>query len=212
MEDSTEFILQDQGSRMVHSSKDNPILTVATGALLAGLYGMWTMFALPGFRKVPRRLKVPYLPSSKAQIINAMQLLEGRRGQLVDLGSGDGRLVFAAYSVGLQCTGFEINSMLLAYARVKARWTGVPPSQANFVNKDFWKTDLSNYNNVTVFLAPGLMEVLGEKLLKELPDDARVVACRFPFPQWPHRASHGDGLDQAWAYDISTVRSALGQA
>ncbi|CAB1322069.1 unnamed protein product [Coregonus sp. 'balchen'] len=185
MEDSTEFILQDQGSRMIYGSKDNPILTAATGALLAGLYGMWTMFALPGFRKVPRRLK----------IVNAMQLLEGRRGQLADLGSGDGRLVFAAYSVGLQCTGFEINSMLLAYARVKARWRGVPPSQANFVNKDFWK-----------------MEVLGEKLLRELPDDAHIIACRFPFPQWPHRASQGDGLDQAWAYDISTVRSALGQA
>lgn len=66
MEDSTEFILQDQGSRIVHSSKDNPILTVATGALLAGLYGMWTMFALPGFRKVPRRLKVHLMCSGRA--------------------------------------------------------------------------------------------------------------------------------------------------
>ncbi|CAB1319904.1 unnamed protein product [Coregonus sp. 'balchen'] len=204
MEDSMEFILQDQGSRMVHGSKDNPIQTASTGALLAGLYGIWTMFALPGFRKVP------YLPSSKAQTVNAMKLLEGRRGQLADLGSGDGRLVFAATSVDLQCTGFEINSMLLVYARGKARWTGVPTSQANLVNKDFWKIDLSNYNNVTVFLAPGVMEVLGEKLLRELPDDACVIACRFPFPHWPHRASQGDSLDQVQAYDISTVRSALG--
>ncbi|XP_010874756.1 ATP synthase subunit C lysine N-methyltransferase isoform X1 [Esox lucius] len=209
MEDSTEFILQNQGSRMVYGSKDNPIVTASTGALLAGLYGMWTMFALPGFSKVPRRLKVPFLPSSKVQTINAMKLLEGRRGQLADVGSGDGRLVFAASSAGLQCTGFEINPMLLAYARGKARWTRVPSSQANFVNKDFWKTDLSNYNNVTVFLAPGVMEVLGDKLLRELPDDACVVACRFPFPHWPHQATQGKGLDQAWAYDISAVRSAL---
>uniref|UniRef100_A0A8C6UTA1 Uncharacterized protein n=1 Tax=Neogobius melanostomus TaxID=47308 RepID=A0A8C6UTA1_9GOBI len=51
------------------------------------------------------------------------------------------------------------------------------------------------------------MEVLGDKLLKELPDDAFVVACRFPFPRWPPQSSLGSGLDQTWAYDISAVRA-----
>lgn len=37
--------------------------------------------------------QVPYLPSSKAQTMNIMKLLEGRAGRLVDLGSGDGRVV-----------------------------------------------------------------------------------------------------------------------
>ncbi|KAM9857985.1 ATP synthase subunit C lysine N-methyltransferase isoform 3-T3 [Aulostomus maculatus] len=159
---------------------------------------------------------VPYLPSSKDQTLNVMKLLRGRRGHLADLGSGDGRLVFAASSAGFQCTGFEINSILLMYARNKARWTAVPPSQATFVKKDFWKTDLSKYNNVTAFLAPGVpyliglqMEALGEKLIKELPDDARVITCRFPFPNWPHQSTVGSGLDQTWAYDITTVRSSL---
>ncbi|KAM7391465.1 hypothetical protein PAMP_022154 [Pampus punctatissimus] len=153
--------------------------------------------------------KVPYLPSSKDQTLNTMKLLEGRTGRLADLGSGDGRLVFAASSAGFECTGFEINSILLAYARSKAQWTGVPSSKATFVKKDFWKTDLSKYNNVTAFLAPGVMDALGEKLIKELPDDARVIACRFPFPNWPHQLSSGTGLDQTWAYDMSTVRSSL---
>ncbi|XP_029915137.1 ATP synthase subunit C lysine N-methyltransferase isoform X3 [Myripristis murdjan] len=153
---------------------------------------------------------VPYLPSSKDQTLNIMRLLEGRTGHLADLGSGDGRLVFAASSAGFQCTGFEINSLLVAYSRSKALWIGVPPSQATFVKKDFWKTDLSIYNNVTAFLAPGVMEVLGDKLLKELPDDARVIVCRFPIPHWPHHSSVGSGLDQSWAYDIGTVRSRLG--
>uniref|UniRef100_A0A671ML12 Uncharacterized protein n=1 Tax=Sinocyclocheilus anshuiensis TaxID=1608454 RepID=A0A671ML12_9TELE len=30
------------------------------------------------------------------------------------------------------------------------------------------------------------MGVLEEKLLKELPEDVRVIVCRFPFPHWPH--------------------------
>ncbi|XP_068560199.1 ATP synthase subunit C lysine N-methyltransferase isoform X3 [Cebidichthys violaceus] len=153
--------------------------------------------------------EVPYLPSSKVQTLNITQLLEGRTGRLADLGSGDGRVVFAASSAGFQCTGFEINSILVACAKSKALWTGVPSSQATFVKKDFWKTDLSTYNNVTAFLAPGVMEVLGEKLLKELPDDACVVTSRFPFPDWPQKSSVGSGLDQTFSYDISTVRSHL---
>eukprot|EP00064_Thunnus_orientalis_P009913 superscaffoldBa00001287_g9939 len=198
MEDSIEMVLQEYG-RVLPTTRPHPVLSAGTGVLLTGLYGVWSLFAMPGFRKVPLNLKVPYLPSSKDQTLNTMKLLEGRTGRLADLGSGDGRL----------CTGFEINSILLAYARRKAQWTGVPSSQATFVKKDFWKTDLSKYNNVTAFLAPGVMEALGEKLMKELPDDARVVACRFPFPDWPHQSSAGSGLDQTWAYDMSTVRSSL---
>ncbi|XP_066567507.1 ATP synthase subunit C lysine N-methyltransferase isoform X1 [Amia ocellicauda] len=204
MEDAIEVILQDQSSKFTH--QHNHRVTVAVGGLLAGLYGLWTMFVLPGFRKVPFKLKVPYLPSSNTQTQNVMKLLDGRRGHLADLGSGDGRLVFAASSLGLQSTGFEINSILLSYARTKARWMGIPSTNVNFVNKDFWMADLSRYNNVTMFLAPGVMDVLEEKLLLELPDDARVIACRFPFARWPATCSEGSGLDQVWAYDMSTLR------
>lgn len=207
MEDSIEVILQDHAS--VLSNIHHPGVSACVGALLTGMYGLWSLFVAPGFRRVPWKLKVPYLPSSKDQTLNIMKLLEGRTGRLADLGSGDGRVVFAASSAGFQCTGFEINSILVTYARSKARWTGVPSSQATFVNKDFWKTDLSVYNNVTAFLAPGVMGVLGEKLLKELPDDARVIACRFPFPDWPQQSTTGSGLDQTFAYDIRSVRSHL---
>ncbi|XP_072536935.1 adenine nucleotide translocase lysine N-methyltransferase [Salminus brasiliensis] len=206
MEDSVEIILQDKRSRFSHHTQDKPIITAASGALLMGVYGLWSVFALPGFRRVPVSLKVPYLPSSGVQTQNVMRLLQGRAGRLADLGSGDGRLVLAASSLGFQCTGFEINSILVGYARAKARWMGIPTSTARFVNEDFWKTNLSGYKNVTVFLAPGVMEVLGGKLEKELEHDARVIACRFPFPDWPAAASEGQGLDQAWAYDMSSVR------
>ncbi|KAK5871070.1 hypothetical protein PBY51_003972 [Eleginops maclovinus] len=208
MEDSIEVILQDHG-KVFSTNRPHPVLSACTGALLTGLYGVWRMFCMPGSRKIPLNLLVPYLPSSKGQTRNIMQLLEGRTGRLADLGSGDGRLVFAASSAGFQCTGFEINSILVAYSRSKARLTGVTFSQATFVKKDFWKSDLSSYNNVTAFLSPGLMEVLGEKLLKELPDDACVITTRFPFPNWPLQQSVGSDLDETFAYDISTVRSQL---
>ncbi|XP_028270279.1 protein N-lysine methyltransferase FAM173A [Parambassis ranga] len=208
MEDSIEVILQDSG-RMLPTSRPHPVVSACTGALLTGMYGVWSLFVMPGFRRVPWKLKVPYLPSSKDQTQNIMKLLDGRTGRLADLGSGDGRVVFAASSAGFQCTGFEINSILVAYSRSKACWRGVHANQATFVKKDFWKTDLSSYNNVTTFLAPGVMAILGDKLLKELPDDARVIACRFPFPNWPQHSCVGSGLDQTFAYDICTVRAHL---
>ncbi|XP_016147010.1 protein FAM173B-like isoform X3 [Sinocyclocheilus grahami] len=154
--------------------------------------------------------KCPYV--SRTQTQNVMKLLHGRAGCLADLGSGDGRLVFTATVEGFQCTGFEINSILTGYARVKAKWKGIPSSTATFINQDFWKTDLSKYNNVTVFLAPGVMEVLGRKLEKELPDEARVIACRFPFPDWTPTATEGEGQDQTWAYDMNAIRKLSTQA
>ncbi|XP_068167203.1 adenine nucleotide translocase lysine N-methyltransferase isoform X2 [Antennarius striatus] len=191
MEDSIEVILQDYvGVRSM--KRPHPIVSACLGAVLTGLYGVWSLFALPGFRRIPWRLKVPYLPSSKDQTLNIMKLLEGRAGLLADLGSGDGRVVFAASSAGFKCTGFEINSILVAYAMRKARWQEVPCDRVTFVKEDFWK-----------------MEVLGEKLLKELPDDARVISCRFPVPNWPQQSSVGSGLDQTFAYDIHYVRSYL---
>lgn len=49
---------------------------------------------------------------------------------------------------------------------------------------------------------------LAAKLLAELPDEARVVAGRFPFPSWTPTTTHGQGLDQVWAYDMKEVRRA----
>ncbi|XP_063051074.1 adenine nucleotide translocase lysine N-methyltransferase isoform X2 [Engraulis encrasicolus] len=188
MDDDIDVLLQERRLGL-----DHPTFTACTGALLLGIYRLWTVFALPGFRKVPINLKVPYLPSSKTQTQNVMKALRGRTGCLADLGSGDGRLVFAAYAAaGLRCTGFEINSMLAASARARAWWRGLPACSVSFVSRDFWQ-----------------MEVLGEKLVRELQDEALVVACRFPFPGWPCSASEGRGLDQVWVYDMRAVRRHL---
>ncbi|KAA0704258.1 hypothetical protein E1301_Tti000101 [Triplophysa tibetana] len=42
------------------------------------------------------------------------------------------------------------------------------------------------------------MGVLEEKLLKDLPEDARLIVPRFLFPRWPHSCTAGSGLNQVW--------------
>lgn len=57
MEDSIEVILQDHG-RVLHTGRPHFVFSACTGALLTGLYGVWSLFVMPGFRKIPWSLKV----------------------------------------------------------------------------------------------------------------------------------------------------------
>ncbi|XP_030813768.1 adenine nucleotide translocase lysine N-methyltransferase [Camarhynchus parvulus] len=178
-------------------------LAAASGA---AVWATWAVLLMPGFRGVPLRLQVPYQPSSPRQVANTLALLRGRAGKTVDLGSGDGRLVLEAYKQGLRpALGYELNPWLLCLANYRA-WRAGYHGKISFLKKDLWKVNLSDCHNVIVFLAPSVKPPLASKLLAELPDDARVVAGRYPFPSWSPSSTLGQGLDQVWAYDIKEVR------
>ena len=78
------------------SGKTKPKLTT-TGKVLLGIAGatfaavtaVTTPFLLPAARKVC----LPYLPATTRQVKNVIALLHNRKGTLIDLGSGDGRIV-----------------------------------------------------------------------------------------------------------------------
>jgi len=46
-------------------------------------------FVSPALRKVC----LPYVPATNVQIQNILSVIKGRKGKLIDLGSGDGRIV-----------------------------------------------------------------------------------------------------------------------
>lgn len=61
MDDDIDVILQDGRVRFHQQQLDKPVFTACAGALMLGVYRLWTVFALPGFRKVPIGLKVVLL-------------------------------------------------------------------------------------------------------------------------------------------------------
>lgn len=62
MEDPVDVILQDHvGVLSPHSP--HPVVSACLGALFTGVYGVWSFFALPGFRTVPWKLKVIWMSS-----------------------------------------------------------------------------------------------------------------------------------------------------
>lgn len=57
MEDSIDVILQDDGG-VLSPHRPHPVIPACLGALFTGVYGVWNLFALPGFRTIPWKLKV----------------------------------------------------------------------------------------------------------------------------------------------------------
>ncbi|ELK10856.1 protein FAM173A [Pteropus alecto] len=177
------------------------LLQVAAGSGLAA-YAVWALLLQPGFRRVPLRLQVPYVGASVRQVEHVLSLLRGRSGKLVDLGSGDGRIVLAAHRCGLRpAVGYELNPWLVGLARLYA-WRAGCAGSVCYHREDLWKVSLRDCYNVSVFLAPSVLPLLEEKLQAELPEGARVVSGRFPLPTWQPVAVVGEGLDRVWAYDI----------
>ncbi|KAJ8377233.1 hypothetical protein AAFF_G00264610 [Aldrovandia affinis] len=181
------------------------VLQIAAGTGLS-VYAVWAGVLMPGFRRVPLKLQVPYLPASRTQVRNVMALLKGRSGGFVDLGSGDGRIVLQAHSHGFHpAVGYELNPWLLRLSRFNA-WRAGHYGQVSYLKKDLWKVSLADCKNVSVFLAPSVLPLLQVKLVAELPDGAVVIAGRFPFPDWTPCKVEGEGVDQAWAYYIQAQR------
>nr|XP_045017674.1 adenine nucleotide translocase lysine N-methyltransferase isoform X2 [Jaculus jaculus] len=160
------------------------LLQAAAGSGLA-VYAVWALLLQPGFRRVPLRLQVPYIGANARQVEHVLSLLRGRPGKMVDLGSGDGRIVLAAHQCGLRpAVGYELNPWLVGLARLHA-WRAGYARSVCYYREDLWKLPL-----------------LEDKLRAELPSGARVVSGRFPLPTWQPVAVVGEGLDRVWAYDV----------
>ena len=70
-------------------STTGKILLGVTGGIFTGICAITIPFVSPALRRVC----LPYVPATSRQVDNVMQLLKGRSGTVVDLGSGDGRIV-----------------------------------------------------------------------------------------------------------------------
>ncbi|XP_065608136.1 ATP synthase subunit C lysine N-methyltransferase isoform X2 [Cyrtonyx montezumae] len=176
-------------------------ITGGIGGTLVALYAVVTPFVAPALRRVC----LPFVPATSAQIENVLKMLQGRRGSVVDIGSGDGRIVIAAAKRGFEAVGYELNPWLVWYSRYRA-WRDGVHHNAKFYISDLWKVSFSCYTNVVVFGVPQMMPELEKKLNEELECNARVIACRFPFPCWIPDHTTGEGTDTVWAYDLKHSR------
>jgi cyclopropane fatty-acyl-phospholipid synthase-like methyltransferase len=109
---------------------------------------------------------------------------------LVDLGSGDGRLVIAAAKRGAHAVGYEVNPVLVWLSNHEIRKAHLE-EKARVHWKDFWRADLSPYSVVTVFGIGHIMKRLERKLERELKPGSRVVCNLFTLPTWEGKKEKG---------------------
>jgi protein-L-isoaspartate O-methyltransferase len=119
-------------------------------------------------------------------VVERMLALAGTAADdfVMDLGSGDGRIVIAAAKkFGARGLGVEIDSRLVAQSRENARQAGVA-ERVTFEERDVLTADLGRATVVTLYLLPFLMDRLQPKLLQELRPGARIVSHAFQIPGW----------------------------
>jgi precorrin-6B methylase 2 len=101
---------------------------------------------------------------------------------VMDLGSGDGRMIIAAAKRGARALGVEFNEELVEYARRQAEAAGVA-AKAQFVQGDMYVADVSKATVLALFLLPTNLEKLVDKFL-ELPPGTRIVANTYWVSDW----------------------------
>lgn len=102
--------------------------------------------------------------------------------RLVDLGSGDGRLVIAAARRGVYARGIEYDPRLVEFSKLNAMAAGVN-ARTEFVRGDIFQTDFSDATVVTTFLLPSMNLRLRRTFL-EMKPGTRIVANTFGIAEW----------------------------
>lgn len=131
----------------------------------------------------------PYVPTPTAIVDELLKFADVKRGEyLIDLGSGDGRIVItAAREYGAAGHGIDIQDSLVKLATANARSAGVS-DRVHFIKGDLFEADLSKADLVTIYLLPGTAPRLVPKLLAELKPGARVISHDYQLvPLTPER-------------------------
>ncbi len=121
----------------------------------------------------------PYLPTLKRQTESALDLLDLKKGQtLLELGSGDGRVLKAAARRGLNVTGYELNPILVLISIIST-WKyrkNVHITWGNYWHHQWPKTD-----GIFVFLLDKYMAKLDKKIIQQQLN-TKLVSFAFKVP------------------------------
>jgi len=167
-----------------------PILKVAIAIVVTlTLFFLAAFFVDPsGVRErlglVPP-LDVPYVATRSAMVEAMLDMAQvGPSDHVIDLGTGDGRILLAAaQDRGAGGLGVDLDPTLIEDASAEAARAGLS-DRVTFREQDLFETPLSEASVVTMFLLPSVNLRLRPRLLDELQPGARVVSNRFDMGDW----------------------------
>jgi hypothetical protein len=127
---------------------------------------------------------VPYVPTPQEVVERMLEAAKvGPGDYLIDLGSGDGRIVItAARKYGARGFGVDINPERIDESNANAREAGVTDRVA-FLQRNLFETDLGEATVITMYLLPRVNVELRPKLLALAPG-TRIVSHDFDMGDW----------------------------
>ena len=128
---------------------------------------------------------VPYVPTPSNVVDVMLQMARvGPADYVIDLGSGDGRIVIAAAKKhGARGFGVDIDGGLVSTARREAQLQGVA-DRAEFYERSLFVTDISRATVLTLYLFPSINAQLRPRLFTELKPGTRIVSHEFDMGKW----------------------------
>jgi hypothetical protein len=154
--------------------------------------------------------KLPYVPTPQIVVDEMLKMANvTAKDFVVDLGSGDGRMIIsAAKKLNASGLGVDIDPKLVELSNKEAKAQGVA-DRVKFIEQDMFKADLSKATVVTLYVLPDFMEKLRPKLIAEMKPGTRIVAHDYYMSEWypdrqleltvPEKRS-ANGTDKAYLY------------
>jgi len=148
-------------------------IILAIGYVFVALFIAYTMYA---FIK-----GAPFVPTAKGNVGKMIRIAKlTKYDTLLDLGSGDGRILKRAAKFVKKAIGIEINPLLYWWSKLLlSKYDNI-----EIYRNDLWKTDLSSVDVLTLFFIAGKMDALQKKIKREMQPGSRVVSYGFKFPNW----------------------------
>ena len=138
-------------------------------------------------------LDLPYVATKNEKIKTIIKLANikkavgpesnRRRETVVDLGSGDGRLLFAAARAGAHAIGYEINPFLILFTKLKAQFSLSQVRDLIAIKKqNLWKADLKVADIIFVYGRKRTMQKFEDFVFEKAKRGTRVLVNTNPFP------------------------------
>jgi hypothetical protein len=128
---------------------------------------------------------VPYVPTPSNVVEAMLDLAKITPNDfLIDLGSGDGRIVIAAAKkYGARGMGVELDGALVSEARREAARQGVA-GKVEFRAENLFITDIARATVITTYLFPSVNLELRPRIFSDLKPGTRIVSHEFDFGAW----------------------------
>ncbi|HKJ67889.1 MAG TPA: class I SAM-dependent methyltransferase, partial [bacterium] len=135
-------------------------------------------------RNRPLYLDVPYVATPDFVVDRMLRMAEvGPGDYLIDLGSGDGRIVIAAAKRGAAGHGIELDPERIRQARKNALDAQVR-DRVLFRQENIFRADISEASVVTMYLLSSVNKRLRPRLFEQLKPGTRIVSHQFDMGEW----------------------------